>query len=196
MPSDVLRNGSAAAGESPDSLPAGFEIEAGAFYDQWFPLVYRYFRRRTSDTETAEDLTAETFERILKALPRFQPGPEPVRSTRVWVYRIAGNVYKNTLRRWSREKVRHENYAEDWHESSDRRDESDRSILVARALQQLDPPDRNIVGLRFWEGLTAREIAEVVDLSQREVYTAIERCIRQLRRTMRPLLEEVERVES
>ncbi len=169
---------------------------AAAFYDRWFPLVYAYFRRRTADTETAEDLTAETFERILKALGRFKPGPDAERSTRVWVYRIAGNVYKNTLRRWSREKVRHDAWADMWTSTIDRRDDSDRAILVARALQHLDPLDRDIVGLRFWEGLTAREIADVVDLTQREVYTAIERCVRQLQRRLRPIVEEVERVEA
>ena len=86
-------------GSEAEASAARVALEAAAFYDRWFPLVYRYFRRRSSDTETAEDLTAETFERIVKALPRFEPGPHPERSTRVWVYRIAGNVYKNSLRK-------------------------------------------------------------------------------------------------
>lgn len=167
-----------------DKGPVQDRLGASAFYERWFPAVYSYFRRRTSDDETAQDLTSETFERIVKALPRFKPGEDPERSTRVWVYRIAGNVYKNTLRRWSREAARDEAWAEGWSSISDDRQGVDHGLLLGKAVQTLDPLDRDILGLRFWEGLTAREIADVVDLTQREVYTALERCMRLLRREL------------
>ena len=169
-----------------DRSPVRDRLSASAFYERWFPAVYTYFRRRTSDEETAQDLTSETFERIVKALPRFRPGEDAERSTRVWVYRIAGNVYKNTLRRWSREAARDEAWAEGWTAVADERPDSERALLLGRAVLALDPLDRDILGLRFWEGLTAREIAEVVELSQREVYTALERCMRVLRRELEP----------
>ena len=136
----------------------------------------------------------ETFERILKALPRFKPGPEPERSTRVWVYRIAGNVYKNTLRKWSREQARLDSWAETWESVGDSRSSIDTSLLVGRAVAELPPDDREILGLRFWDGLTAREIGDIAGLSQREVYTAIDRCLRQLRRELETEPDQMERV--
>jgi len=167
-------------------------LDPAEFYDAWFAKVYAYFRRRTPSHEVAEDLTSETFERIVRALPRFRAGPDAGRSTRVWVYRIAGNVYKNSLRSRGRRQARLEAYAEGWVATADDVPGSDARVMVAAALGSLDGDDRNILGLRFWEGLTAKEIGDVVGMSQREVYTAIERCMRQLQRELRPLMEEAE----
>jgi RNA polymerase sigma-70 factor (ECF subfamily) len=161
-------------------------IDAAAFYETYFPLVYAFFRRRVSDTETAEDLTSEAFERILAALPRFEPQGDAETATRVWVYRIAGNLYKNTLRSWGRESARRREWIEGWQPSRDDRAGIDLGLALGEAVAELDAHERNVIGLRYWEGLTASEIAEVVGCSQREVYTVLERCVRQLRRRLTP----------
>ena len=153
-------------------------------FERWLPPVYAYFRRRVADDETAEDLTSETFERILRALPRFSPRGDVERATRVWVYRIAGNVYKNTLRRWGRRGAHDAALAEGAPAAVEERAGLEHALMVRRAMAALEAGDRDILTLRYWDGLTAREIAEVVGMAQREVYTALERCHRQLRRTL------------
>ena len=55
--------------------PAAF----GVFYRRHVHAVHGYFRRRVFDVETAFDLTAETFAGALRAVPRYEPRPEPAR---------------------------------------------------------------------------------------------------------------------
>jgi hypothetical protein len=51
-----------------------------AFYRRHVHAVHGYFRRRVFDVETAFDLTAETFATALRAVPHYEPRPEPGRS--------------------------------------------------------------------------------------------------------------------
>ncbi len=162
-------------------MPADFA--PGPFYDEWFPRVYDYFARRTADVATAEDLTSDAFERVVAALPGFRPNQNPV-ATRVWVYRIAANVYKNSLRTDGRRRARDAAWAEGWQPVADVDREA--SIAVGQAVATLEPADREVLGLRYWEELPAGEIAKVLGVSQREVYTALERCKRALRRQLAP----------
>jgi RNA polymerase sigma-70 factor (ECF subfamily) len=68
----------------------------GAFYRRHVHSVHGYFRRRVFDVETAFDLTAETFAAALRALPRYEPRPEPARA---WLFGIARNTLFEALRR-------------------------------------------------------------------------------------------------
>lgn len=167
----------------PRRLPQDFAPEA--FYQAWFPRVYAYFARRSSDRATAEDLTAETFERILGALSDFRTDGDPV-STRAWVYRIAANVYKNRLRSEDRRKARDSAWAERWRPEAGV--DLELSLVLGHAVSQLDPSDRDVLGLRFWEELTAVEISSVLGLEQRQVYTILDRCMRELRRQLEPVM--------
>jgi RNA polymerase sigma-B factor len=53
--------------------------------------------------------------------------------------------------------------------------------MLASGLQQLAPRERQIVHLRFFEGLTQREIAERIGISQMHVSRLIRRTVQQLR---------------
>jgi len=168
--------------ESPFHTSALDTFSAAAFYETWFPRVYAYFARRTPDAATAEDLTADAFERIVVALPDFRPIGGAGVSTRVWVYRIAANVYKNALRGTGRRLAREAGWSERWRMVTDERADIEQSLALGQAMAVLDPEDQDVLGLRFWEGLTASEIAAVRDCGPREVYTTIDRCLRALRR--------------
>jgi RNA polymerase sigma-70 factor (ECF subfamily) len=68
----------------------------GAFYRRHVHEVQSYFRRRVSDVESAFDLTAETFAAALRAVPRYEPRPEPARA---WLFGIARHVLWESVRR-------------------------------------------------------------------------------------------------
>jgi RNA polymerase sigma-70 factor (ECF subfamily) len=156
------------------------------FYDAHLPLVYAYFARRTPDAPTAEDLTAETFERLAVAWPSFVPRGDPETTMRIWVYRVAANVYRNAWRGALRREARHAAWLSEQPTSADPRTAAERRVLLGQALAGLTPSDRDLLGLRFWEELSAPEIAAVLDLNPREVYTRIERCLRVLKRELSP----------
>jgi RNA polymerase sigma-70 factor (ECF subfamily) len=65
-------------------------------YDDFYPSLYRYISRQVSDMETAQDLTADVFQRFLQALDREQ-GPDE--NLQAWLYRAAHNVVVDHYRR-------------------------------------------------------------------------------------------------
>ena len=62
----------------------------GALFDRYFPIIWRYCRRRNLDASTADDVAGEVFLQVARALRRF-PGSTEL-DFRRWVYRIATNA--------------------------------------------------------------------------------------------------------
>ena len=59
-------------------------------------------------------------------------------------------------------------------------------ILIKRGLAGLEPREREILRLRFYEGLTQREIADAVGISQMHVSRLIRRSVDAMRATIEP----------
>jgi RNA polymerase sigma-70 factor (ECF subfamily) len=57
-------------------------------YDSYFPRVYRYIHARTGDAAEAEDITEETFLRMLSGIGQFEWRRAPFAA---WIFRIARN---------------------------------------------------------------------------------------------------------
>jgi RNA polymerase sigma-70 factor (ECF subfamily) len=100
----------------------------------------------------------------------------------VWVYTVATNVLRNASRGLARSEARESTWLAERDDTADPRSAVERRVLLAEAMAQLSDEDRNVLGLRFWEGLTAREIGSVLGVPTREVYTRVDRCLRALER--------------
>jgi RNA polymerase sigma-70 factor (ECF subfamily) len=91
----------AAGSQGPDDLALLRGIAGGdedcfrLFFRRWTPPLGRFLQRVTRSPEVAEDLLQETFLRVLRAAPRF----EPHGSVSAWVYRIAANLAYSHWRR-------------------------------------------------------------------------------------------------
>lgn len=66
------------------------------FYERNSRRVLAFFYRRTFCAHTAAELTAETFAQALASYQRFDPRLGPGRA---WLFGIAGNLYRQWLRR-------------------------------------------------------------------------------------------------
>ena len=71
----------------------------GDIYDFYLNRVYAFCLGHSSGREEAEDLTAQTFERALVALPRYDDRGIPFS---VWLLRIAANAAVDRARRGAR----------------------------------------------------------------------------------------------
>ena len=69
-------------------IAEGGELACRLFYRRWSPRLSRFLLHATGCRESADDLLQETFLRVLRAAPRF----EPRGSAAAWVYRIAANL--------------------------------------------------------------------------------------------------------
>jgi RNA polymerase sigma-70 factor (ECF subfamily) len=132
--------------------------------------------------DAAEDLTASTFERAIRAWGRYDAARA---SERTWLLAIARNALTDHFRRQS-------------HRAGQSLDANpllldalaDDDDPLARALADhafatllADLPDREreILALRYGGDLTAREIADVVQLTEANVHQIISRTLRKLR---------------
>ena len=70
----------------------------GALYTDHHQKIYRYLYYRTGDPQTAEDLTADVFLKMVQALPGYQVGSIPFQA---WLYQIARNLAIDHYRRKS-----------------------------------------------------------------------------------------------
>ena len=74
--------------------------EFGALYELYVDRVYRYAYRRVGTHHDAEDVTAQTFQQALAALPKYEWRGLPFGA---WLFRIAANVINRRGRTGSRE---------------------------------------------------------------------------------------------
>ena len=61
----------------------------GALYDRYCDRIYRYVFRRLRNHEAAEDVTADIFLKVLRAIDTYRPAVAPFST---WLYRIAANA--------------------------------------------------------------------------------------------------------
>ncbi|MFT3863135.1 MAG: RNA polymerase sigma factor [Solirubrobacterales bacterium] len=141
-------------------------------------LVYR-----TGDRSLAEEVLADTFERVLTSRARFDRRRG---SEKTWVYSIALNRLRDLLRRRDAERRAYERTAEGAESGTADVDRVDDRTTVAAALRHLDESEREAVALRYGADLTVPEVARVLGV---KVSTAEGRIYRGLRR-MREVLEE------
>ncbi len=61
-------------------------------YDHYFPRVYNYIRYHVRDAETADDITAQVFERALIKISSYRPERA---SFADWLFAIARNAVRD-----------------------------------------------------------------------------------------------------
>jgi len=163
-----------------------------------FSLIYRMVRNR----ELAEDLSQETFIKVLNALASYRP--EYKFSS--WVFKIANNAAIDHLRRreldtLSLEGSPHADTAEKVEATALQIGEKAESALdavankelggeIERAIAKLRPEYRTCILLRHVEGRPYEEIAEILDLPLGTVKTYIHRARNELRIALAHLREE------
>jgi RNA polymerase sigma factor (sigma-70 family) len=153
----------------------------GAFYRRHVHAVHGYFRRRVFDVEAAFDLTAETFAAALRAVPRYEPRPEPARA---WLFGIARNTLLEALRRGQVEdRARRALSMEPIVLDED--DVATLELLAEtpalEAIDELPGDHRDAVVARHVDGESYAEIADRLACSQSVVRQRVSRGLRTLR---------------
>lgn len=131
---------------------------------------------QTGDRVLAEDIVADTFERVLTA----RSGWRGQSGEKTWLYAIAMNRFRDLARRRGAESRAVERVAAFPNPPDDLGALGDRDFLK-RALQTLSEEERVVVALRFGADLTLAEIAGVLGEPQSTVEGRLYRGLRRLR---------------
>jgi RNA polymerase sigma-70 factor (ECF subfamily) len=131
---------------------------------------------------TAEDLTANVFFRLLRAV---REGNSPRKNLSAWLYRVAHNLVVDAFRRTPPEELE----LVEWLES----DEPDPALSAEQRLQlarvrsalcHLTEGQQQVIVLKFFQGMDSREIAEVLGKSEGAIDALQHRGLRALRKML------------
>ncbi|HVX33020.1 MAG TPA: sigma-70 family RNA polymerase sigma factor [Solirubrobacterales bacterium] len=146
-------------------------------------LVYR-----TGDRALAEEILADTFERVLRSRSRFDPRRA---SAKTWIYSIALNRLRDLARRREAERRALDRSAAGTPAAAG--DETDRIEVrgtVAAALAQLDEMEREAVALRYGADLSVAEVARTLGIKATTAEGRIYRGLRNLRDLLEPVRDQ------
>ena len=155
--------GAGRAGLSVQRRSACREKLAG-IYDQYYPPIYSYVYRRVSDVETASDLTAEVFSRLLRVA---QGDGFPEQQVRAWLYRTAHNLVIDHYRRQAHRQhlSLEEELVEGGEDPAGVVERRASAAQVRAALQHLTSAQQQVIVLKFLQGLSNQEVAEILHRS-------------------------------
>ena len=140
------------------------ETELASLYEEYYDKIARYIFIRIGDRTEAEDLASEVFLRALRSLGSYRSQSERMRA---WLFRIAHNLVVDHLRKMSKRRG----------ESLDGMEIPDEFCLeevvernsqieiLSRALERLTPAQREVIGLRFFAGLSSAEVGTILGKS-------------------------------
>jgi RNA polymerase sigma-70 factor (ECF subfamily) len=166
--------------------PAGGE--AGALFTAYHDPIRRYIAGIVRDPAEAEDLTQETF---LRAHCREETLRDP-NAARGWLYRIATRVCLDRLRKRDRQPALEGEEAMNSAGEADSAfpsglemaERAETSACVQRCLDYLPDHYRAVILLYEAHGLTAAEIAELLNVSVGTVKIRLHRARRRLQLVM------------
>jgi len=174
-----------------DALRSGNKAEFAKLVNRYSNQVYRIALKIVADPVDAEDVLQETFIKAFRALPDF----EGRSSISTWLFRIATNEALMVVRKRKPEFVlvdepeatdEDENTGQvqltDWCCMPEAELLSDESrIYLEQAVQNLTPALRVVFVLRDIEGLSIKETADALDVSEQVVKTRLLRARLRLR---------------
>lgn len=160
------------------------QADRGAFdvlYRRYLDRVYGYAFYQLGDHHDAEDATERTFLAALRAIDRYRDRGSTFRA---WLFRIAHNSIANVHR--SRSRRRTEPLPEEPAWSAPDADpaglvhRAEEVHAVMRAVARLPDDRRQVILLRFVDGLSAAEVGEVLGRSAGAVRVLQHRALREL----------------
>ncbi|MBI2463613.1 sigma-70 family RNA polymerase sigma factor [Candidatus Peregrinibacteria bacterium] len=158
-------------------------------YNFYYEPILKYMARRVGNVHIAYDLTSEVFLKAFDALKTFRWQEVSLKS---WLYRIANNKLKNYYR--DQRVIIHpfENVPEEFHgiahdaldelrEAEEVFERCEQSQKVNEYVAKLKPQYQQAVSLRYSAGLSYKEIAEAMQITDSAVKSLLHRAHKKLR---------------
>jgi len=158
----------------PKNAPADFL----SYYNRYKDKIYTFFWYRVGFNQTtAEDLTSEVFIKALKNFDKYDQD----RPFQAWIYKIAQNHLINHYKVAYRETELIDNIQAPQRESEAIETKLELERVTAH-INELTPYHREVLLLRFVDGLDNQEIAVILNKEEGAIRTQISRALEELRK--------------
>ncbi len=153
-------------------------------YEDYSDAIFRFCYYKTNDREVAKDLAQETF---VKTWDSIRAG-KAVNNFKVFLYFVARNTVIDFWRK--KKSIPESRLEEDFFETvasgEDSEMDAEISLLILN-MKKLENSDRELITLRFIEGLGIKEIATILNERENTVSVRMMRAVERLKKiTMGP----------
>lgn len=133
-------------------------------YKVYFKDVYLYMIRLSGNEDIAEEITADTFFKALKAIDSFRGDCD----VRVWLCQIAKNSYYSYLKKNKKAVSTQESLPEPADKSSivDEITKRDEARLIGKILHTIDEPYKEVFMWRVYADMSFKEIGQIFSKSE------------------------------
>lgn len=128
-------------------------------YEEHAGSLFSFLAYRTGDVTLAEDLVADTFERVLTAKRPFNPRKG---SAKTWIYSIALNRLRDVARRSAVERNALEQMRPTGDNGHNGFESAELRHVVMAALSTVSDDEREALALRYGADMSLNDIAKVI----------------------------------
>jgi RNA polymerase sigma-70 factor (ECF subfamily) len=143
-------------------------------FDRYHTWIFNFFLQKLRDRELSEDLTQNTFYKVLKNKNSYNGGRFVS-----WIFQIARNLGNDHFRKVKQ--MQPTTALEEAGELADLPESGEQLAILQLAMQQLGESDRELLILSRFKGMKYAQIAEMMGLSEANVRIKAHRAIKRLR---------------
>lgn len=147
-------------------------------YEINFSSIYRYAFSKVRNKHYAEDIASHTFLKMIDSIENFSWREIPFKA---WLIKIAHNLSIDHFRRMSKETENNIFHSEKLDNIEDKVINGVLFEKVLKVLDALDKKYKNVILLRFIAGLSCKETAAFMKVSEDNVRTIQHRALKMIR---------------
>lgn len=155
-------------------------------YGRHYSEIYRYCKYRLYGSEAAEDATSAVFLRLVERIDTFEGSDEAAVSK--WLRGTASNLTRAYLKQVGKDKKLFMKLRQNRIASSSHSNANHQHIdwpTLYEAIQRLRPRHQEMITMRFLEGLSSKDIAEILGIKHVAVRVTLHRAICKLRKHLK-----------
>jgi RNA polymerase sigma-70 factor (ECF subfamily) len=157
------------------------------------PAALAFATRLAGDPHAAEEIVQDALLRVLRSWQTFRGES----AFRTWFFRIVINVFRDSLRQSAAEVPIDDIAVEPADSASAQPPQAAMAAelerRIAQEVSQLPPRQREVLVLSVYEGLSTREVAGVVGISQSNVHSTLSAARSRLKLRLAPYFKSVEK---
>jgi RNA polymerase sigma-70 factor (ECF subfamily) len=149
-------------------------------YDKYFSQIFKFLFKRHADEIITAEICSEVFYKALIKVSSYKDKGHPFSS---WLYRIALNESNQAFRKNKYQRfipldlLKSENLFNEF----PLEDSQDQLETLKKAMQTLKPEDLDLIELRFFNELSFKEVANVLNISENNAKVKCYRILDKLR---------------
>ena len=153
--------------------------------ERWQKKIHRFAYRILQDSDDASEITQKTFIKVYHKLDTLdEPQKFPA-----WIYRVANNLCLDEMKRAGRRKAVPLDYRQE-HSGSNGSPEKqlqqkELGEVLRQAMMMIPDEQRTVIIFKEYEGLTFREIAEILDESENTIKSRMYYGLKALRKVLK-----------